>query len=605
VAPGVTEFTDPSVDAARGRGGWFRPKNNLGSVGKLILLMMVCVPLLMMISRVIAYPDVALPSIPGIEWLRELGSTLNQYASLTWLPHQHRPVATYLLMLPTGALMIAMARLTLGLRVLGLRSILIAIGFQEIGVIPSLALMFVVIAVILAIRPAMTHIRLPLYARITLVLCVCAIFMVGMLMLGPVLKSQTVWSMAFFPVIITAMIAESVAKTIATENAITAAWRVFWTIALASVLAAVGQTGFMANLLLMFPEVMILQMVGIIVVAEYFDLRLFEEVPQKIGQVVEERDLARWSEDPVQKIAVVRDNPNPTVIGRIGESARGGGSRRAVQPVVDALRADGAAVKVFDGDISLLKQLQKFLPSDVRTGEPGGLVFNLARGVQGTGMAAQVPAMLEMAGVAYSGPNPVVHGQLSDRWLLLTRLQRAGVPVPRFCRVESLAESGLSFPLRIHPTYDLMMPTEVVKSEESLRQYLENGSSDLSDKIILEEIPGGREIRVGLIGNERVSCLPPLENIPRPPRRICPAELENEIGQRIHATAIEAFKAAGCRDYARVDFRVTLDGEVIVVAVHFHDVLAKNGSMAQAARAAGLDFTALINCIARVARARY
>ena len=55
------------------------------------------------------------------------------------------------------ALLIALARLTLGLRVQGLRSILLAIGLQEIGELPSLALMFVVIAVIVVIRPAMTQ----------------------------------------------------------------------------------------------------------------------------------------------------------------------------------------------------------------------------------------------------------------------------------------------------------------------------------------------------------------------------------------------------------------------------------------------------------------
>ena len=45
-----------------------------------------------------------------------------------------------MLFLPLSALLIAVARLTFGIRVIGFRAILISVGFQESGIIPSLIL---------------------------------------------------------------------------------------------------------------------------------------------------------------------------------------------------------------------------------------------------------------------------------------------------------------------------------------------------------------------------------------------------------------------------------------------------------------------------------
>ena len=81
----------------------------------------------------------------------------------------------------------------------------------------------------------------------------------------------------------------------------------------------------------------------------------------------------------------------------------------SVQHVVDALRQQGYKVKVFEGDLTLLHELQSFLAPHPRTGAPGGVVLNLSAGIQGRGRFGHVPAMLEMAGVAYSGPDPIAH----------------------------------------------------------------------------------------------------------------------------------------------------------------------------------------------------
>jgi D-alanine-D-alanine ligase len=584
---------------------FIRPKGNLETGGKLVLLLLAGVPLVLVLSRIAAYPEVV--GEGGLlAFLRPLGVILNNHWSLTWLPLSQRPTVLYLLMVPTGALIIALARLTFGLRVFGLRAILIAIGFQQIGVVPSLLLIAAVIVVTVAIRPAMQRLRLPLFARITLILSLCSALMVVALLAGPLIKSEMLWSVAFFPVIITAMLAEAVAKSITNDSTVTAVWRVGWTIVVASLIAAIGQTGPAANLMLTFPELMLLQMAAIIVIAEYFDWRLMEGIPDKLQRVLEKRDWSMWGAPPTPRIAVVCNTKRKegAELLHAGSDNAVENSNRSLQQLVRALRDEGAVVRVFEGDASLLRELDKFIPADSRNGARHGFVLNLATGIQGIGMSIHIPAMLELAGIAYSGPDPVVQGHLLDRSTMLTRLRRVGIRVPDCWRLGDINPEELSFPLWIYPPYQVAVPPARLKSRKDFDAYAMEFPKPVRDDLTVEEVVDGREIRVALIGNDCIDCLPLLEKT-GPRERVCPADLDWSLALKIRECAITAFHAAGCRDYARIDVRITPEGRIVVVSVNVHDILAYSGSFAQAAQAAGLGYQGLINRIAQAARERY
>src|SRR5687768_5762353 len=174
-----------------GRPWWeyfVRRKGHIDPLGLWLLAMVACLPLLMVLARVAALPGVSLPGPLGGEVLRVIGSALNRSVSLEWVPPEDRRVILYILLLPTAALLIALARLTFGLRVLGFRSILIAVGFQEIGIVPSLLLMVIMVGIILAVRPPMERIQLTLYARTSVILRIAAVIMVAGLLLGSRLR---------------------------------------------------------------------------------------------------------------------------------------------------------------------------------------------------------------------------------------------------------------------------------------------------------------------------------------------------------------------------------------------------------------------------------
>lgn len=578
---------------------WLRRKGHLSSRAVIILTILACVPLLTALARILAFPGI---HVPGLSLL---GGALNNWFSFEWVPHSDRWAIVYILLLPTAALLIAVARLTFGLRVLGFRAILIAIGFQEIGILPSLLLMAVMIAIILVARPAMRSIQLPFYARIAVILCIAAMIMVGCLLLGPWLNSNTLWSFAFFPVIILAMLAEGIASTLAHDDAWTAAWRAGWTIVMALLIAIISWIPAVRETVLLLPELLLTQLVAIIFVSEFLDFRLLEQWPGRGLRSLRTTSPSQPQAGPM-KVAVVQNRWNKNVIGHLGMSALVHERTQSVQVVADTLRGQGFTVEVFEGDMSLLHGLHEFLPTHPLTGAPGGLVLNLAAGVQGRGRSCQVPAMLEMAGVAYTGPDPIAQACLLDRYALMMLLRQAGVRTPRVRLMSKKSDDlgDLRFPLVVRPRYELAAYRTVVKHRRALDAAVEHIVRTYAQEALIEAPEMFPEIRVSLLGNGKVECLP-LMQVDASGKRTCPAPIDKALAGRIRDCARTAYAAVGCRDYARIDIRLTARGRLHVVGVHAVGIFAAKGSFAECAAKAGYSFGDLMRRVVEVAWSRY
>jgi D-alanine-D-alanine ligase len=233
-------------------------------------------------------------------------------------------------------------------------------------------------------------------------------------------------------------------------------------------------------------------------------------------------------------------------------------------------------------------------------------VLNLATGVQGAGRFCHVPALLEMLGVAYTGPDPVTHARLSDRYVLLSTLYHARIRVPRCARVSDANLAGrFAYPVsvrpRCEPDVDSVLARDDVELEAAVRAVLSTYGQDA----FIEEIVEGREVAAALYGNEEVEILPLLEQAPgdlRGPRR---ARLDDEQSAALRDCAHKAYRALGCRDYARVDFRLTPSGEVVVVDVKWASLLEPQGALSRAAEMAGFTYAELVGRIVEAASQRY
>jgi len=584
----------------------WKPKGYLRSFGLIFTLLMTLLVLLMMLARILAMPGMQLAGWPLLNELSQLGILLNNSLNLAWVPVSDRNTVIYLLVLPTAALLISIARLTLGLRVLGYRSVLIAVGFNEIGILPSLLVIFIVLGIVILVRPSIRQARLPLYARISAVLAITACVLVSALFIGSWLRSEWIWSLAFFPVIILAMMAEAVAEASEKESLTSAAWRLFWTIVIALILMVQMQNHTIINILLHFPELMLLQLIGIVFVSEYFDLRLLQGwqntgFGRKIYGFLY-KDSEKINRLP--RVAVIRNRSLSGTIGGLGPAAPEIRSD-SIQHLVDALRDEGYNVKVMEGDRLLLRELRNFLQPHPQSGVPGGVALNLSTGIQGYGRYLHVPAMLEMAGIAYTGPDPNVHARIQDRFTLFSLLQQAGVTVPPFCLLQAADSplTGITFPAFVIPRSDADAAISV-RNQKELFSAIKQIKLNYDSEILIQSRISGTEFRIAIFGNQKLECLPLLRIDASNQKRECPAPIDTALADRIRDYACRAYRIAGCRDYARIDLRLNDDGKLYLIDIHTQNIFARKGSLASMIQAAGLNWSGLLRHIVELAAAR-
>jgi D-alanine-D-alanine ligase len=437
-----------------------------------------------------------------------------------------------------------------------------------------------------------------MYGRLTFVLCLAASVMIGAAVVGPWLGSENIWRAAFFPAIIMAMMAEGVAKTLERDDLVLACWRGAWTIVLALLITVVD--GPATSLSYRFPEIVITQLMAIVLISEYLDLRLLEAWPPRLSRYF--AGVRRWY-DGRPRVALLRNRGPADVIATLGRPGRY--RQGSVQGEVDALRAWGFDVAVFEGDRTAIGELARYLAPDPRTSAPGGIVLNLATGVQGEGRYLQVPALLEMLGLAYTGPDPLSHARLADRVAMMTLLARAQVPVPRQLLVDDADHApAVKLPAIVRPRCEPDAPRHVVSSRRALRSISRRVRRRYGQPAVIEQPVGGRKICAALLGNEDLETLPLVEVLSGG-RKVCPAPLDEATASRVRALARAAFRAMGCRDYARVDLRLPDTGGPVVVDVRWADLFAGGGAFLKAAETAGYGLGEVLQRIVTAASARY
>jgi len=326
------------------------------------------------------------------------------------------------------------------------------------------------------------------------------------------------------------------------------------------------------------------------------------------------------------KVAVVRNRDNNGIVSRFGQPCPEVYGRRTVQRVIDALRVNGHTVRCFEGDMTLLANLEKFMHPDTSTGRPAGMVFNMSYGIQGECRYSPVPAMLEMAGVPYTGSGPLGHTLALDKVVTKVLIRDAGLPTPNFRVVTRPEQSvdALEFPLIVKPRHEsTSYGLHLVRDPKELAAAVLNVVTQYQQEALVEEYVDGREICVALLGNDRIESLPLVEldfhgretwmltwadkyhKRPDEPTKICPANVTEALAQRLREIAIAVFRLCHCRDYARVDIRIDTAGNLFVLEINSMASLGPGGTYVLAAKKAGYSFTSLVSRILDVAHERY
>jgi D-alanine-D-alanine ligase len=271
------------------------------------------------------------------------------------------------------------------------------------------------------------------------------------------------------------------------------------------------------------------------------------------------------------------------------------------------------------------------LPS-VLASTPVDLVFNMAEGIKGRNRESQVPALLELLDIPYSGSDPATLSIALDKALAKKIVRQHGILTPNFFTMSTGKERlprDLRFPLIVKPIAEGsskgVHTTSVVESEAELREAAREMIQKYDQPALIEEYIGGREFTVGMLGERRPKVLPPMEVVfldqseTRPVysfefkqdwstkiRYDVPARLEPSQLRALERAARECFIALGCRDVARVDFRMDEQGKVYFLECNPLPGLTPGWSdLVLIARAAGIEYNGLINEILSGAIRRY
>ena len=209
------------------------------------------------------------------------------------------------------------------------------------------------------------------------------------------------------------------------------------------------------------------------------------------------------------KVAIVWNNGEGQVVNRFGQPCPEKYGRGAVERVAEGLREGGHQVEVLEGDVRLFESLRRFLLGDPLDRVPMGMVFNMAYGIQGECRYTHVPAMLEMAGIPYSGSSPLGHALALDKVITKQLIRESGVPTPDWLVAASpeVDPGPLRFPLIVKPRHEsTSFGLRVVHHRDELREAVRDVLVRYDQDALVEEFIAGREVCIGLLGNGRPSA---------------------------------------------------------------------------------------------------
>ena len=269
------------------------------------------------------------------------------------------------------------------------------------------------------------------------------------------------------------------------------------------------------------------------------------------------------------------------------------------------------------------------------------IVFNMAEGLWGESRESQMPSIMEMLRIPYTGSAPLALALCLNKARAKEVLSHYSIPTPRFVVTEDASfevERYLNFPVIVKPLYEGsskgIRNDSLVFDPAAFGPKVASVIEDYSQPALIEEYIDGREFTVALLGNgEALKVLPIVEinysSLPegvnpiysyeakwildRPEKPLdiftCPADTDTRLQGAIESVAADAYRALDIKDWCRIDIRLDRSGLPHVLELNpLPGILMDprcNSCFPKAARAAGMTFSALVNSVIDAARKRY
>lgn len=319
-------------------------------------------------------------------------------------------------------------------------------------------------------------------------------------------------------------------------------------------------------------------------------------------------------------------------------------SEKTVLDLVDAIRSGGHECEFLEGDITLYDTVRNYKPD---------ICFNICEGHMGDAREAQVPAILEMLRIPYTGSKVLTLALALDKPMTKRILTYHDLPTPQFQvfeRVDEPLSAEMSFPMFAKPSREGtgigVTADSIIFNEEQLRDRVNTLMIRYKQPVLVEQYIEGREITVGLVGNLQgpaarrlpdneealriqagLHFFPPLEvdlspyqdtdtvysnrlkvDLAEELNYICPAPLESELLSDLNWYTAAVFRVTGGLDVSRVDFRLDMHDNwrpYILEINPLPGLSPRSSDLVIEAAAQGIGHTELVNMILDTALQRY
>lgn len=304
-------------------------------------------------------------------------------------------------------------------------------------------------------------------------------------------------------------------------------------------------------------------------------------------------------------------------------------SMKTVESIATAIRLLGHQVSLIEADKQIIDNLCRQNPD---------IVFNIAEGSSGPSRESQVPAILDYLGLPYTGSGVLALALAMDKVTAKKLFTQHNIPTPRFQlfrNKDTVLKKELTFPLMVKPNGEGsakgITRSSVVYHKAELSQELDRVIRCYQQPALVEEFINGKELTVGVLGNNEFIDLPILEidfsnckdsgeyfyswrmkeyqgneKLGLVPEFYCPGRLDDEITNKVKEAAYRAHRILGCNDISRVDIRLSRDNVPYVLEVNpLPGLDPEESNFPIMTGTYGMDYNKLIETILELAISRY
>jgi D-alanine-D-alanine ligase len=319
-------------------------------------------------------------------------------------------------------------------------------------------------------------------------------------------------------------------------------------------------------------------------------------------------------------------------------------SDKTVNALVGAIRAGGHTCEFFEGNLSLLETLPQFKPD---------ICFNICEGHFGDAREAQIPSLLEMMSIPYTGSKVLTLALALDKPMTKRVIAFHDLPTPEFQTFERTDETlspEMTFPMFVKPSREGtgmgVSKNSIVNNEDELREQISIIIEKYKEPALAERYIEGREVTVGFVGNligpvahrlpddenaRRIQAglhfLPPMEvdltpftdsdtvysnrlkvELADKLNYLCPAPIDEELKYQLNWLAAAVFRVIGALDVSRVDFRLDIHNDLKPYILEINPLPGLSpviSDLVIEAAGEGIGHTELVNMILDTALKRY